>query len=231
MNVLIVEDNAISATVLEHTLDKHGYETLTANDGNEALGFLESHPEIDLVITDLVMPKSDGIELVQKIKERVEWNSIPILVCTSMRPESANQRLKGGAWSYVFKPIKVDALIEKVNEAFALQRKVLQDPELTMAQIGIDSGAFAEVMDKFSETVDRTASTLEQQGEAGTPENVDLRDLVEGAKLVRAERLIDLLAKIEHCSTGRRQEMVRSLYPSLLRELRAMQYKIKIYTT
>src|SRR5262245_37534452 len=84
MNVLIVEDNAISATVLEHTLDKHGYETLTASDGDEALSFLESHPEIELVITDLVMPKTDGVELVSKIKERAEWNSIPILVCTSM---------------------------------------------------------------------------------------------------------------------------------------------------
>ncbi len=231
MNVLIVEDNVISATVLEHTLDKYGYETLTASDGDEALNFLESHPEIDLVITDLVMPKTDGVDLVLKIKERAEWNSIPILVCTSMRPESANQRLKGGAWSYVFKPIKVDALIQKVNEAFAQQRKVLQDPEVTMAQIGIDSGAFAEVMDKFSETVDRTLGSLEQQGEAGAPENVDLRDLLEGAKLVRAERLIELLAKIDHCSSGRKPEMIRGLYPSLVRELRAMQYKIKIYTT
>jgi len=231
MNVLIVEDNPISATVLEHTLDKHGYETLTANDGDEALSFLESHPEIDLVITDLVMPKTDGIELVLKIKERVEWNSIPILVCTSMRPESASQRLKGGAWSYVFKPIKVHALIQKVHEAFAQQRKVLEDPELTMAQIGIDAGAFAEVIDKFSEAVDQTVGSLEQQGEAGAPENVDLRDLLEGAKLVRAERLIDLLTKIERFPSGRKQDVIRSLYPSLLRELRALQYKLKVYTS
>ena len=231
MNVLIVEDNAISATVLEHTLDKYGYETLRANDGNQALAYLESHPEIDLVITDLVMPKIDGIELVRKIKERVEWNAIPILVCTSMRPENANQRLNGGGWNYVLKPIKVDTLIQKVNEAFAQQRKVLQDPGLTMAQIGIDSAAFAEVVDKFSETVDRTLTSLEQQGEGGTPEAVDLRDLLEGAKLVRAERLVDLLTRIEHCPAGRKQEMLRSSYPSLLRELKAMQYQLKVYTS
>ena len=87
MNVLIVEDNPISATVLEHTLDKHGYETITAHDGEQALTYLESHPEIELVITDLMMPKTDGVELVRRIKERDEWNTIPILVCTSMRPE------------------------------------------------------------------------------------------------------------------------------------------------
>ena len=230
MNVLIVEDNAISATVLEHTLDKHGYETLTANDGDQALAYLESHPEIDLVITDLVMPKIDGIELLLRIKERTEWNSIPILVCTSMRPEAANQRLCGGSWNYLLKPIKVDALIQKVNEAFAQQRRVLQEPRLTMAQIGIDSGAFAEVVDKFAETVDRAVTSLEQQSEIGTPEAVDLKDLSEGAKLVRAERLVDLLTRIEHFPSGRRQEMMRSICPSLLRELKAMQYQLKIYT-
>jgi response regulator RpfG family c-di-GMP phosphodiesterase len=146
-----------------------------------------------------------------------------------MRPESASQRLKGGAWSYVYKPIKVDALMQKVNEAVAQQRKILQDPELTMAQIGIDSGAFAEVVDKFSKTVDQTIASLQQQGEAGAPETVDLRDLLEGAKLVRAERLVDLLTKIEHCPSGRKQEISRSTYPSLLRELKAMQYKLKVY--
>jgi len=231
MNVLIVEDNAISATVLEHTLDKHGYETLTANDGDQALAYLESHPEIDLVITDLVMPNTDGIELVRKIKARDEWNTIPILVCTSMRPENATQRLNGGSWNYVLKPIKVDTLIQKVNEAFTQQRKVLQDPELTMAQIGIDAAAFAEVVDKFSQTVNRTVSNLEQQSEVGSPEEVDLKDLLEGAKLVRAERLTDLLTRIEHCPSGRKPELIRSIYPSLLRELKAMQYQLKIYTS
>jgi CheY-like chemotaxis protein len=47
MKILIVEDNPISATVLEHTLDKHGYETLTAHDGEEALAYLESHQRLN----------------------------------------------------------------------------------------------------------------------------------------------------------------------------------------
>jgi CheY-like chemotaxis protein len=231
MNVLIVEDNLISATVLEHTLDKHGCETLTANDGDQALAYLESHPEIDLIITDLVMPNTDGIELVRKIKERDEWHAIPILVCTSMRPENANHRLTGQGWKYVLKPIKADSLIQKVNEAFAQQRKVLQDPELTMEQIGIDADAFAEVVDRFAETVNQTINRLEQQTEDGLQEPVDLKDLFEGAKLVRAERLTDLLYSIEHCPDGRKPEMIRSSRPVLLRELRAMQYQLKLYTS
>ena len=231
MNVLIVEDNVISATVLEHTLDKHGYETLTANDGDQALAYLESHPEIELVITDLVMPNTDGIELVRKIKERDEWHAIPILVCTSMRPENALHQLTGQGWKYVLKPIKADSLIQKVNEAFAQQRKVLQEPELTRTQIGIDAEAFAEVVDKFAETVTQIITRLEQQSEDGIQEPADLKDLLEGAKLIRAERLTDLLTSIEHCPNGRKQEVIRSSRPVLLRELKAMQYQLKLYTS
>jgi len=231
MNILIVEDNPISATVLEHTLDKHGYETLTAHDGEEALAFLESHPEIELIITDLVMPNTDGVELVRRIKERKEWNAIPILVCTSMRPENANQRLAGQGWKYIFKPIKADTLIQKVTESTAQQRKVLQDPAITMTQIGIDPEAFDEVVDKFSETVNEKIIRLEQQADKDSVEPLDLKDLLEGAKLVRAERLTEVLTSLENSWDGRHQEMIRSSAPLLLRELKAMQYHLNLYTS
>ena len=231
MNVLIVEDNPISATVLEHTLDKHGHDTITAHDGEQALTCLESHPEIELVITDIMMPNADGVELVRRIKERDEWNEIPILVCTSLRPESVNQRLAEQGWKYLFKPIRADSLIQKVNEACEEKREILQDPELTMSQIGIDSKGFAEVVDKFSQAVSDTIIRLERQVEDASQEPMDLKDILEGAKLIRAERLTDILTSLEHCPNGRKLEMFRSKRPLLLRQLKAMQYHLKIYTS
>lgn len=230
MNVLIVEDNQISATVLEHTLDKHGYDTITVQDGEQALTCLESHPEIDLVITDIVMPNADGVELVRRIKERDEWNDIPILVCTSLRPESANHRLAGQESKYLFKPIVASTLIQKVNEAFAQKRQVLQDPELTMTQIGIDSETIAEVLDKFSQAVSEAIVRLENQVEVAAQEPMDLKDLLEGAKLIRAERLSEILTSLEQCSNGEKLEMFRSKRPFLLRQLKAMQYHLELYT-
>jgi len=230
MNVLIVEDNPISATVLEHTLDKQGYETITAHDGEQAITCLESHPEIELVITDIMMPNADGVELVRRIKERDDWNEIPILVCTSLRPEYVNHRLTGQGWKYLFKPIRANSLIQKVNEAFAQNRKILHEPELTMSQIGIDSKAFVEVLDKFSQAVSDTIIRLEQQVEDTSQEPMDLQDLLEGAKLIRAERLTDILTSLEHCPNGRKREMFRSKRPLLLRQLKAMQYHLKLYT-
>ena len=229
MNVLIVEDNQISAAVLEHTLDKHGYDTITVHDGEEALTCLESHPEIDLVITDIVMPNADGVELVRRIKERDEWNDIPILVCTSLRPESANHRLAGQESKYLYKPIVASTLIEKVNEAFAQKRQILQDPELTMSQIGIDSDAIAEVLDKFSQAVSAAIVRLEKQVDAAQ-EPMDLKDLLEGAKLIRAERLSEILTSLERCSEGEKLELFHSKRPFLLRQLKAMQYHLEVYT-
>ncbi len=228
MNVLIVEDNQISAAVLEHTLDKHGYDTITVHDGEEALTCLESHPEIDLVITDIVMPNADGVELVRRIKERDEWHDIPILVCTSLRPESANHRLPGQESKYLFKPIVASTLIQKVSEAFAQKRQILQDPELTMSQIGIDSDAIAEVLDKFSQAVSAAIVRLEKQVDAAQ-EPMDLKDLLEGAKLIRAERLSEILTSLERCSEGEKLELFRSKRPFLLRQLKAMQYHLEVY--
>ena len=231
MKILIVEDNPISATVLEHTLDKHGYETLTAHDGEEALARLESHPEIELIITDLMMPNTDGIELVRRMKARKEWNAIPVLVCTSMPPENANQRLNGHGWKYILKPINAESLIQKVNEAIAQQTTVLQDPAITMSQIGIDPGAFAEVVEKFAETVNEKIIRLEQQADNISTNAVDLRDLLEGAKLVRAERLTKVLTSLENSWDEQDQEMIRSTTPLLLRELKVMQYHLNLYSS
>src|ERR1043166_8712801 len=85
MSVLIVEDNLISAKVLEHTLGKGGYKTMTARDGKQGLECLESHPDVELVITDMVMPRIDGAQFIRKLRERNEWTDIPVLVGTSLK--------------------------------------------------------------------------------------------------------------------------------------------------
>ena len=231
MTVLLVDDNPISSTVLQCILDKYGYVTHSAKDGEQALRNLDAHPEIQLVITDIVMPKTDGFELVRRIKERPELEDLPILVCTSQSPASVQSRLPMDGWKYLFKPIRADSLIQKVSEAFAQKRKFLQDPELTREQIGIDYEGFVEVVDKFSETVDEAITRLEQQGEDAPQEPVDLKDLLEGAKLIRAERLIDILTSLENSPYGRKREMIRTLYPVLLRESKAMRHHLICYCT
>jgi len=59
---------------------------------------------------------------------------------------------------------------------------------------------------------------------------MDLKDLLEGAKLIRAERLSEILTSLEQCSNGQKPEMFRSKRPLLLRQLNAMQYHLELYT-
>lgn len=231
MTVLVVEDNPISSKVFEHTLDKYGYETLTAHDGEQALELLESHAEIELIITDIMMPNTNGIELVWKIKDRPEWSEIPILVCTSIKPASLINSIPMQGWKYLFKPIRANHVMEKVKEAFAQQRSALQNPDQTMSQIGMDSQAFREILDEFLKLVKDKIIQLEQQVNKASAESLDLQDLLEGARLLRAERVIDILDKLDRCSAGGKSEMIRSTYPWLLRELKAVQHYLTVYTS
>jgi len=231
MTVLVVEDNPISSKVFEHTLDKHGYETLTAHDGEQALELLESHAEIELIITDIMMPNTNGIELVRKIKDRSEWSEIPILVCTSMKPYDLMNSIPTQGWKYLFKPIRTDIVMERVKEAIAQQRPALQNPDETMSQIGMDSRAFGEILDEFLKLVNDKITQLERPGNRAFEEPLELQDLLEGARLLRAERVIDILDKLNRCPAGRKSEMIRSTYPWLLRELKAVQHYLTIYTS
>ena len=231
MTVLVVEDNPISSKVLEHILDKHGYKTLTAHDEEQALELLESHTEIELIITDIMMPNTNGIELVRKIKDRSEWSEIPILVCTSVNPVGLHNSIPMQGWKYLFKPIRADSVMEKVKEAFAQQRSTLQNPDRTMSQIGMDSLAFREILDEFLKLVKDKIAQLERQVKEGSEESLELQDLLEGTRLLRAERLIDILDKLNRCPAGKKSEMIRSTYPWLLRELKAVQHYLTVYTS
>jgi CheY-like chemotaxis protein len=231
MNVLIVEDNLISAKVLEYTLDKHGYETLTARDGEEALEYLESHAEIDLVITDLVMPKIDGAELVRTIKERPEWSNIPVLVCTSMRPESVNNLLQSLGGGYLFKPINADKVMQLVNQAFAQQKPVMQDLNHTMSQVGVEAQALLEILDDFLKVVRDKITLLERHLKESSADPLDLRDLSEGATLLRAERILDILKQLDRSAARKTPEMVGSMYIVLLRELKALENCLTLYAS
>jgi CheY-like chemotaxis protein len=66
-SVLVVDDDPSLRSLMVRTLSSKGYRTLEASDGIEALEVLASHPEIELVVTDIVMPRMNGVELAQQL--------------------------------------------------------------------------------------------------------------------------------------------------------------------
>jgi DNA-binding response OmpR family regulator len=113
--LLLVDADPRSLRVLEVSLRKAGYSVTTATDGADALTKLElSTP--DLVLSDTRLPKLDGYALVRRLKERVEWASIPVVFLTSQK--SVEDKIRGlelGVEDYLTKPIFVRELIARVN--------------------------------------------------------------------------------------------------------------------
>ena len=119
--ILVVDDEASARSGLAKLLDQEGYDVDTAADGLLALELVaEKAPH--LVITDLKMPKMDGMELLAKVREQNP--SIPTIVTTAFSDvSSAVQAMRSGAEDYLTKPIDFDALLLAVERA--LQRREL----------------------------------------------------------------------------------------------------------
>lgn len=130
MRILIVDDEPQISRVLRTSLTSSGYEVTLARDGVEAFDcFRASAP--DLVITDLSMPRMDGIELTRAIRQMSE---VPIIVLSVREQETMKvAALDEGADDYVTKPFSIQELLARVR---AQLRKAARQPE-EVAQVSV----------------------------------------------------------------------------------------------
>ncbi|MBM3241942.1 response regulator [Candidatus Poribacteria bacterium] len=113
-SILVVDDELDTVRVLERILKKRGYDIHLAFDGLEALGKLHSN-HFDLIITDLLMPNLDGIQLLSRIRK--EWPTLPVLVITAVDDEQTHRQvLSMGARAYLRKPFERKQLFDIVAE-------------------------------------------------------------------------------------------------------------------
>jgi CheY-like chemotaxis protein len=96
-----------------------GVELVTAKDGKEALGYMQSATEVDLLITDLNMPNMDGIELTRELRKMSEWSNLPILMATTESEQSQTDLAgQAGVTGFISKPFSKEDLRKKVEEMF-----------------------------------------------------------------------------------------------------------------
>ena len=171
--VLIVDDEKSMRDLLSITLEKEGYDVETAAGGELAIEML--HREmVDAVITDLRMPKVDGLQVLRAAKESSP--DIAVIVITAVAStETAVEAMKLGAYDYITKPFKLDEVNLIVRNA--LERKRLRDENLYLRRqletqhrfeniIG-KSARIAEVFDTIRKIAD-SPSTAMITGESGT---------------------------------------------------------------
>jgi len=115
VRILIVEDDRSSKTVIAAALLSQ-YDIVTASNGAQALRLLEAGPLPDLVLTDLMMPEMDGIELVKRIKQSAKLSKLPVIILTAKAEAKDYQRgLDVGADDYLTKPLTSDRMLEAIR--------------------------------------------------------------------------------------------------------------------
>ena len=115
VEMLIVDDEPRLLRVLRLGLPEHGFNVLTAANGQEALKILFDK-KVDIVVTDIRMPLMDGVELIYEM-ERLDIK-LPIVVTTAHADiETAVKTLKHGACDYIRKPFSVEELVQSVKKA------------------------------------------------------------------------------------------------------------------
>ena len=102
--ILIVEDEASLRFVYSEYLDMEGFEVIQAEDGREALDLVKTNPDIDVILLDLMIPKIDGIKVLEKIRSNPKNKSIKIFVMTVLSREKViKEAFDLGADDYLIK--------------------------------------------------------------------------------------------------------------------------------
>jgi len=127
--ILVVEDNIDSRDLLAKLLAMSGYEVLSAPDGET--GYATALQQLpDLIITDINMPRMDGIALLRKVRLESLFDQTAVFVVTAFGSEAAREAIEEGADAATAKPFDFDTFVETVNRLmFTRQRLVESDFE------------------------------------------------------------------------------------------------------
>jgi CheY-like chemotaxis protein len=113
--IMIVDDYIPSHRLMSFVLEQHGYTVVTAVNGEQALRRLEQFA-VDLVVTDLTMPRMDGIELVRAIRADERYATLPIIMITASPKEQDEVKAAGvGVNAFLTKPFDSDDLVGEIE--------------------------------------------------------------------------------------------------------------------
>ncbi|MCD6034814.1 MAG: two-component system response regulator [Rickettsiales bacterium] len=128
--ILAVDDDTLNLEALAYILKNQGYQVANAQDGDEAIQYLEEHPgDIDIVVLDKMMPRMNGMEVLRRIKNIPAFSHIPVILQTaSVGTDEVVEGIQAGAYYYLTKPFEDQMLVSVVNAAvreYAQQRSLL----------------------------------------------------------------------------------------------------------
>jgi two-component system response regulator PilR (NtrC family) len=180
--ILVVDDEKSMRGFLEIVLSKEGYQVTTASDGEEALRLIENDI-FDLVITDIKMPKSGGLEVLKGVKE-TSPDTIVVMITAFATAETAIEAMKQGAYNYLTKPFKIDEVKVIISNALEKQRLRKENSQLRHElrelapprDIIGKSGSLQKVLELVGKIADSSSNIL-ITGESGTGKELIARNI------------------------------------------------------
>ncbi|MCF6268555.1 MAG: sigma-54 dependent transcriptional regulator [Melioribacteraceae bacterium] len=176
MTILLIEDEKIARISLTNTLKSEGYDVTSSSTGIGGLEIFYKN-NFDVVITDLRLPKMNGIEILKKVKEKSP-NTILVVMTAYATVETAIDALKLGAYDYITKPFSPDKLLQILSNINQLAKVKTENIGLKKRlklfeskEIIAESGAMKKVMDTVKIVAKNDYSVL-IEGESGTGKEI-----------------------------------------------------------
>ena len=224
MAILVVEDNPVSAKLLDITLRKYDFDTLVAENGVQALEILSNHlSAIDVVIADVMMPEMDGLALAARIKTSPCYAHIPVVICTMQHDvESIKRAASLGCRHYLLKPFRPEDLRVKILECLRQGEKVVRSQAEIMSHYRMKDSQYAEIRAAFLQLLESHMALTDRNNKEAADQN--LRNINECTVIFGAERLKCLLEQYEK---GRQEkEGNAELSQAILTEMKNVSNRI-----
>ena len=116
--ILVVDDFTSIRNFVCETLQRKGYETVGAANGNEAFQLLANTPDVNLVLSDYNMPDCTGFELLKKIKSNTEVSKVPVVfLTTESSPDKMRAAKEAGLSAWIKKPYRAETFFAQIENA------------------------------------------------------------------------------------------------------------------
>ena len=230
MSILIVEDNPVNARLLALMLNAQGYQTVVSRNGKEGLTAMAGIADLQLIITDYMMPEMDGLEFIVKVRALPAFRHLPILVASAHADLETVKRVQGiQCEGFLVKPIDKQQLIKRVENLVRSQPVVMCSKFKTMEKLDIGLEDYYDLLNTFTTQLSAIIPivVLEQDdSEEPISENLSrlLKGLAESAVMLGAEKFIRLYSKV--MEGGR---LLRSHCPALLMVIQELELMLLAY--
>ncbi len=182
-HILLVEDDQAGRETLAEWIERQGWEPIAVRDGDEALQHM--HDGVAVIVTDLKMPRTDGMELLRRATQQAPHASV-IMISGHGTIETAVEALKEGAFDFLTKPVNLQELYHRITRALERRTMAADIAELhrqLRERHGVDdmvgqSTAMRQLFEKIRLVAD-TNSTVLIIGESGTGKELVARTLHE----------------------------------------------------